>query len=274
MWTIKNKAGLHCVPGIGKIQESVWILIRKGENMMGDLKAYMANDFKIVTNEYLLLIPLMLVGSAFVPFSFLWMPVLGLMYLLVMFYLLFRGLDKMLYLSVFDKTSSAFEGYLENIPAALVSKCFVSATGLIEILLLPAGALALTVSMGALEWQEVIEWYGGFCSENTAVKTLVFAELLNLAASCILTGSMLMLVTVCMAKIFAAAKSQAIREAVRIVGYLICVLAGVAIYLWWMLAGLENSLIYCVVSIVVKLGLCAALIPVLKKRVITVYESL
>ena len=241
--------------------------------MMDKLKSSLANDFKIVTNEYLILVVLFLIGSAFVPFTFLWLPMLGILYLIAMLGLLFQGLNKILYLSVFDKSSKFFEGYLENIGAALVSKCFVSAVGMIEILLLPVAAVALTVSMKALEWQEVFDWYAGFCTDSSAIKPVLFAEAINIVANCIFTGALLMLVTICMAKVLRTAKSQAIRECIQIVMYLLCALIGAAIYLWWLLLGLENSLIYCGLSIIVKLGLCAALIPVMKKQIITVYEE-
>ena len=241
--------------------------------MMDKLKSSLANDFKIASNEYLILIVLMMVGCAFVPFTFLWIPMLGILYLIVMLGLLFQGLNKILYLSVFDKSSKFFEGYLENIGAALVSKCFVSAVGMIEILLLPVATVALTVSMNALEWQEVFDWYAGFCTDSTMIKPVLFAEAINVVANCILTGALLMLATICMAKVLRKAKSQSVRECIQIVVYLLCALMGAAIYLWWLLLGLENSLIYCGLSIIVKLGLCAALIPVMKKQIITIYEE-
>ena len=191
--------------------------------MMDKLKSSLANDFKIATNEYLILVVLFLIGSAFVSFSFLWIPMLGVLYLIAMLGLLFQGLNKILYLSVFDKSSKFFEGYLENTGAALVS--------------------------------------------------VLFAEAINIVANCIFTGALMMLVTICMAKVLRTAKSQAIRECIQIVMYLLCALTGAAIYLWWLLLGLENSLIYCGLSIIVKLGLCAALIPVMKQQIITIYEE-
>ena len=241
---------------------------------MDKLKTAMAGDFKIVTNEYLILFLLALVGSAVVPFTFLWRPVLGIIYLGAMAVFLFRGLDKLLYLSVFDSSSSSFTGYLEDIGAALVSKCLTAAVGMAEILLLPVGAVALTVSMNALEWSEVLEWYAGFCSDGTAVVPILLAEAVNLAVSCVLTGALLMAASVCLIKIPGIGSKQSVREAVQGAGYLLCGLIGAAVYLWWLLAGLENSLAVCAASILAKLALLAASIPLLKRQVVRVYERL
>jgi len=123
---------------------------------MDKLRSALAGDFKTLINEYCILFVLVLVGSFIVPFYFLIRPILGLVYLLVMLAVLFRGMNKLLYLRVFDDGSKYFGGYMENLPAGIVSKSLTAAFGMVEVPLLPVGAAALTVSMNAAEWQSAL----------------------------------------------------------------------------------------------------------------------
>ncbi len=241
---------------------------------MTDLKSALARDFKTVTNDYCILFVLVLIGSFIVPFYLLIRPILGLVYLLIMLAFLFLGLNKLLYLSVFDDGSKYFGGYMEDLSAGILSKSLVSAFGMMEVLLLPVGAAALTVSMKAAEWQELIDWYAGFCSNAAMVKPLLLTEVLNLAVTCILTGMLMMLTTICIIKILGTDKSEAFREFIQIIGYLLCAGIGTALYLWWLPVGLDNSIAVCLVSTLVKLVLFAALVPVVKKQVVSLYEKL
>ena len=83
-----------------------------------------------------------------------------------------------------------------------------------------------------------------------------------------------MAASVCFIKIPAAGRKQSVREFMQGAGYLLCGFIGAAIYLWWLLTGLENSLAICAVSIPAKLALLAASIPLLKRQIVRVYERL
>lgn len=240
--------------------------------MTESIKKALLNDFKIVTNEYLILFVMMMIGSFFVPFSFLWHPILSIAYLLAMLVLLFQGFNKLIYSNLFDEVSKYFSGYAVNVVAVLCSKYIVAATGLLEVLLLPVGAVLLTVSMDALEFSELLELYAAFCKDAEQVNILLIAEVIHIIVSCMLAGSLTVLAAAFLEPLLKACKSQAAGEAVQVVVYLISTAICVALYIWWIPLGMKNSLALCLLSCLVKVIALVLMIAISKRKIQAIYE--
>ena len=242
--------------------------------MTDSIKNSLLNDFKIVTNEYIILFILMMVGSFFVPFSFLWRPILGIVYLLAMLVLLFKAFDKLIYLNLFDEESKYFSGYAADLAAVLCSKYIVAAIGLIEVLLLPVGAVLLTVSMGALEVSEIMTWYAGFCEGGELVNIIFIAETIHIAVSCMLAGAFAVLAAAHLERVLKSCKSQAVRESVQAAVYLVCTAICMGLYIWWVPFGMENSLVFCLLSCLVKVILIGLTGMISKRKIRAIYEKM
>ena len=242
--------------------------------MNDSMKKALLDAFKIVTNEYLVLFVMMMIGSFFVPFSFLWHPILGIAYVLAMLILLFQAFNKLIYLNLFDEESKYFSGYAVNMVAVLCSKYIVAATGLLEVLLLPVGAVLLTVSMDAMEFSELLELYTTFCKDAEQVNILLVAEVVHLFVSCMLAGSLTVLAAAFLEPLLKARKSQAGGEAVQVVVYLICTAISVFLYIWWIPLGLKNSLALCLLSCLVKVIVIVLAGMISKRKIRAIYEKM
>ena len=238
------------------------------------LKDAIIDDFKIVTNEYLLLFIAAMVGSFFIPFTMLWIPILGIVYMLVVFSFLFIGMNKLLYLSVFDTTSQHFSGYFENIHVSLLSKSIVAAFGVAEVLLIPIGTVLLLISLDAIEWYEILDTYTTVCNTSSLTFWMLVAELFNLLLNCFFLGISFMFVNVCIARICGANIVDAFRELIQIVTYLICGGCVILMSVWWIMLDMRNSIEICFSSIIIKIVLSAIMLFVSKRQVMKAYEKM
>lgn len=237
------------------------------------LKSEFVSNFRIVENELLILFLLALIGSIFVPFTFLWVPMIGIAYVAVMCALLYQGLDKLLNKSVFDTSSKYFGGFHKKTHILVLSKIIVGTIVLLEIYLLPIGVILWAVSFHAIDWPNIIQIISEFCSRKYEINYIIIVEIINVVIGSMLINTLFLFINSITAGNWRIKQTQRIPKIVTALGFIICILLYILCITWRIILKMKYSLLSCVLHLVLNLLMLFILIVFVKKSIHRVYEN-